>query len=98
MITEISYDKDLLGKEVRGTNTSYWGISALQAGHDDIRQDISKYLFRDCVVDSGHKGIIIGFEDNNQFFDYYYIVYVPELDKVVYQLCNDARFINSIKI
>lgn len=25
MITEISYDKDLLGKEVRGTNTSYWG-------------------------------------------------------------------------
>lgn len=31
MITEISYDKDLLGKEVRGTNTSYWGISALQA-------------------------------------------------------------------
>lgn len=26
MITEISYDKDLLGKEVRGTNTSYWGI------------------------------------------------------------------------
>lgn len=71
MITEISYDKDLLGKEVRGT---------------------------DCVVDSGHKGIIIGFEDNNQFFDYYYIVYVPELDKVVYQLCNDARFINSIEI
>lgn len=40
MITEISYDKDLLGKEVRGTNTSYWGISALQAGHDDIRQNI----------------------------------------------------------
>lgn len=36
MITEISYDKDLLGNEVRGTNTSYWGISALQAGHDDI--------------------------------------------------------------
>ena len=63
-----------------------------------VTKDISKYLFRDCVVDSGHKGIIIGFEDNNQFFDYYYIVYVPELDKVVYQLCNDARFINSIEI
>lgn len=26
MITEISYDKDLLGKEVRGTNT--WYISS----------------------------------------------------------------------
>ena len=50
------------------------------------------------MVDSGHKGIIIGFEDNNQFFDYYYIVYVPELDKVIYQLCNDAEFVNSIEI
>lgn len=24
MITKISYNKDLLGNEVRGTNTSYW--------------------------------------------------------------------------
>lgn len=55
-------------------------------------------MYRDCIVDGGRKGVIIGFEDNNQFFDYYYIVYVPELDKVVYQLCNDARFINSIEI
>ena len=93
MITEISYDKDLLGKEVRGTNTSYWGISALQAGHPPRYFKI--FIQRLC---GGHKGIIIGFEDNNQFFDYYYIVYVPELDKVVYQLCNDARFINSIEI
>lgn len=46
----------------------------------------------------GHKGIIIGFEDNNQFFDYYYIVYIPELNKVEYQLCNDAEFTKSIKI
>lgn len=98
MITKIPYDKDLLGNEIRGTNTSYWGISALQACHGDIRQDISKYLFIDCTVDSGHREVIIGFEDNNQFFDYYYIVYVPELSKVVYQLCNDARFINSIEI
>ena len=98
MITKISYDKDLLGNEVIGTNTSYWGMSALQVCHDDIHQNISKYLFRDCIVDSRHKGVIIGFEDNNQFFDYYYIVYVPELGKVVYQPCNDARFINSIEI
>lgn len=98
MITEVPYNKDLLGNEVGGTNISYWGTSALQVDHDGIRQNISKYLFRDCVVDSGHKGIIIGLEDNNQFFDYYYIVYVPELNKVVYQLCNDVKFINSIEI
>lgn len=48
------------------------------------------------MVDGKYKGIVIGFEDNNQFFDYYYIV--PELDKVVYQLCNDAEFVNSIEI
>lgn len=96
MIIKTSYDKDLLENEIRGTNTSYYG--ALQACQDDIRQDIAKCLFKDCVVDSGHKGIIIGFEDNNQFFDYYYIVYVPELDKVVHQLCNDSKFINSIGI
>lgn len=98
MIIKTSYDKDLLGNEIRGTNTSFYGLSALQACQDDIRQDIAKCLFKDCVIDSGHKGIIIGFEDNNQFFDYYYIVYVPELDKVVHQLCNDSKFINSIGI
>lgn len=63
-----------------------------------IRQDIAKYMYRDCIVDGGRKGVIIGFEDNNQFFDYYYIVYVPELNTTVYQLANDARFINSIEI
>lgn len=98
MIITTSYDKDILGHEVRGTNTSYYGISALQAviNHDEIRADIAKYLYKDCTTHDGHKGIIIGFEDNNQFFDY--IVYVPELDKVVYQLCNDAEFVNSIEI
>lgn len=94
MIIKTSYDKDLLGNEIRGTNTSYYGLSALQACQDDI----AKCLFKDCVVDGKYKGIVIGFEDNNQFFDYYYIVYVPELDKVVYQLCNDAEFVNSIEI
>lgn len=98
MIIKTSYDKDLLGNEIRGTNTSYYGLSALQEYQDDIRQDIAKCLFKDCVVDGKYKGIVIGFEDNNQFFDYYYIVYVPELDKVVYQLCNDAEFTKSIKI
>lgn len=100
MIVSSPFDKDLLGHEIRGVNTSYYGLSALQAviNHDGIRQDIAKYMYRDCIVDGGRKGVIIGFEDNNQFFDYYYIVYVPELNTTVYQLANDARFINSIEI
>lgn len=100
MVITTSYDKDILGHKIRGTNTSYYGISALQAviNHDGIRADIAKYLYKDCTTHEGHEGIIIGFEDNNQFFDYYYIVYVPELNKVEYQLCNDAEFTKSIKI
>ena len=71
MIVSSPFDKDLLGHEIRGVNTSYYGLSALQAviNHDGIRQDIAKYMYRDCIVDGGRKGVIIGFEDNNQFFD-----------------------------
>lgn len=100
MIITTSYDKDILGHEMKGPNTSYYGISALQAAidHDEIRADIAKHLYKDCTTHEGNKGIIIGFEDNNQFFDYYYIVYVPQLNKVEYMLCNDAEFVNSIKI
>lgn len=94
MVTSMSYNKDLLGNEIRGTNISYWGLSALKVCQDDT----AKYLFRDCVVHDKYKGVIIGLGDNNQCFDYYYIVYVPELNKVVYQLCNDSKFIKSIEL
>lgn len=98
MIIKTSFDCDILGNEIRGVNTSYYGSSALEADVSlNIRNSIGKYLYKDCITDEGYAGIIIGFEDNNQFFDYYYIVYVPDLKKVVYQLCNDATFINSIK-
>ena len=53
MIVSSPFDKDLLGHEIRGVNTSYYGLSALQAviNHDGIRQDIAKYMYRDCIVD-----------------------------------------------
>lgn len=96
MIVSSPFDKDLLGHEIRGYILLRTFCIAIN--HDGIRQDIAKYMYRDCIVDGGRKGVIIGFEDNNQFFDYYYIVYVPELNTTVYQLANDARFINSIEI
>lgn len=36
MIVSSPFDKDLLGHEIRGVNTSYYGLSALQAviNHD----------------------------------------------------------------
>mgnify|MGYP000832469295 CR=1 FL=1 len=38
MIVSSPFDKDLLGHEIRGVNTSYYGLSALQAviNHDGI--------------------------------------------------------------
>ena len=37
-------------------------------------------------------------EDCNSFYDYYYIVYVPESKQVVYELANSADFVKTIKI
>lgn len=59
-----------------------------------------KYLGKECCTteDNGKQGVIIGFEDSQSFFDYYYIVYVPETGKVTYELANNADFVKSIKI
>ena len=90
MITKVPFDDDLFGNPIRGENISYYGIDALQ----NCPADIAKYLFKDCKVETKN-GIIIGFEDNRQVDDYYFIVYIPELGKVTYQLCIDI--INTIK-
>lgn len=57
-----------------------------------------KYLGKECATDKNQHGIIIGFEDSQSFFDYYYIVYIPETEKVTYKLANDADFVKSIKL
>lgn len=105
MIIETTYSKDLIGSKdssgnfIGGINISYYGDAALQAEVSlDIKNDIEKFLYKDCVTTHGYEGVIIGFDINNQFLDYYYIVYVPELNRVTYELCNDSQFISSIKI
>lgn len=60
--------------------------------HSDI-----DYLGKECTTKHGI-GIIIGFEDNNLYNDYYYIIYLPQIDKVIYELANNTEFIDSIKI
>lgn len=59
-------------------------------------EDIN-YLGKECVTEKG-RGIIIGFEDCCSANDYYFIVYLPEIGEVCYQLANHRPFIESIEI
>lgn len=98
MIVEEEYKYNIYNELRPSSNISYYGISALQANvPKDIQEDIAKYLFKDCTTKEG-KGIIIGFEDNEQYIDYYYIVYIPSSGKTTYELINNPDFVNSIEV
>lgn len=78
----------------------YYGESCLNLTRgirEEIRNDIKKYLGKECTTLEGFEGIIIGLEDNSYLKEYYYIVYVPELKRVVYALANSAEFTKTIK-
>lgn len=68
---------------------------------EEIKERIKKYMYKECSVkleaDCTEQGIIIGFEDNLAFNDYYYIVYVPAKEMTYYMLANDSEFVRGIK-
>lgn len=76
-------------------NTQYFGKDA-----EDFLESINyhstiEYLGKECTV-KGKQGIIIGIEDNEEYEDYYYIIYIPEDKVVYYQMVNDSKFIETI--
>lgn len=78
----------------------YYGESCLNLPlgiREEIRNDVKKYIGKKCTTLNGYEGIIIGFEDNSYYRDYYYIVFVPETKEIVYALANNAGFIETIK-
>lgn len=78
----------------------YYGESCLNLPYgirEEFREDAKRYIGKECTVDKGYKGVIIGFEDNSYYKDYYYIVFVPETQKIVYALANSAGFTATIK-
>lgn len=91
MIVTSPFDKGLSG--FPGVDTKYYGKDA-----EDFLESINwhteiDYIGSDCITDEGKNGVIIGFEDSESFMDYYYIVYVPETDKVEYVLTNSPFFV-----
>ena len=81
-----------------GINTRYFGKDA-----EDFLENINwhsdiDYLGKECTVVGKQQGIIIGIEDNEEYNDYYYIVYIPQDNRVTYVLANNTNFINTIKL
>lgn len=93
MIYEKEYNKGLFSNTEQGINIQYFGL--------DLPEDHcfnTDFLCKDCTTHDGYKGVIIGFENNIQYRDCYYIVYVPELQKVKYELTMDAEFCKSVQL
>lgn len=76
----------------------YFGedISKIDA-NDEIKELVKNSINKECVTNSRDKGIIIGFEDCSSFSDYYFIVYCPKTEEIVYELVNNNNFIKTIQ-
>lgn len=99
MIIEKIVNKDIFGNEGEFKVTQYYGESALSFAYshkrDDIKQWLKNSLFKDCVV-RNQKGIVIGVEDNEEFSDYYLIVFIPETTETWFEL--DVKPVHEIII
>lgn len=76
-----------------GNDIAYYGNDALSAD-----SSMNTFLYKECTTFGGYQGIIIGYENSSTDSDCYYIVLVPILGKVVFELANDSDFVKSIKI
>lgn len=85
--TEI-YDKDFIdGIPGEYKITRYYGKDALGCtDREDVNQFIKEWLGKDCITVGGKRGVVIGFEDNEPWCDYYLIVYIPETQETLYEL------------
>lgn len=83
MILKDYSDIDCFGNIGEFESIQYFGRDALGCSNkEDINKCIEEALFKDCVTDDGKVGIVIGIEDNNAFYEYYYIIYIPSTGKV----------------
>lgn len=74
----------------------YFGEDVLRADvNDEIKELIKNSINKNCIVD-GNEGVIIGFEDCCSFNDYYFIIYCPKTEGIVYELANNHDFIKTI--
>lgn len=86
MILKEFSDTDYYGNYGGFESIRYIGRDALGCSNrEDVNKAIEDSLFKDCITEDGYKGVVIGFEDNSIFYEYYYIVYVPSTGKIQYE-------------
>lgn len=89
MVITHQFTNNISGQEGSFTDTQYYGEDAIKA---NFLGDTAKDIYKECETEKG-RGIIIGIEDSDSFMDIYYIVYIPQLGKTVFELVNNASFI-----
>lgn len=63
---------------------------------ESIKKSILSNIYKDCEMDDGCKGFIIGIEDNYAYNDYYYIIWIPQTEQICYELVNGmSRYISK---
>lgn len=96
MVKETKFEKDIFGNIVNSKNIQYFGKDALNADvSENIKEHIKNDLFQECILFNGDKGLIVGFEDNIQFYDYYYIVLNYKTKSIDYELINACRVVRE---
>lgn len=98
MILKKKFTKRINKERVNCENIQYYGRDAENflesiGWHSDI-----DYLGKECTTSKGKQGIIVGFEDNDDYSDYYFIVFIPETKHLYYELANNSKFVDSIKL
>lgn len=59
----------------------------------DAKEYITNNIYKECITWAGDKGFIVGIEKNYSYSDYYFIVYVPDKEQIVYELTNGATIL-----
>lgn len=90
MINTRIANTDLLGNPGEYKITQYYGQDAIDFANNHEREDVKNWilerLHKDCITSNKEIGTVIGIEDNEEFNDYYLIIYVPEIRKVRFDL------------
>lgn len=72
----------------------YFGEDILKIdANNEIKELVKNSINKGCITGSGDEGIIIGFEDSSSFEDYYFIIYCPKTEEIVYELINDVTLL-----
>lgn len=60
---------------------------------EEIKNLMIDNIYKECETYEGHRGFIIGIEDNYKYKDYYYIIWIPHTQEICYELSHILKLI-----